>query len=444
MVEKIDKATLEPEQNLEPVALLPDLRSPLERFRTKPRKTLSVTDLVSPSWCELQYWYTLTKHGKKRATPAMRKGSKVHKALEDQVHRTVVMNVQTKEEAWGLRLWNIIQGLQSLRETGMTREMEVWGIIHGQVVNGVIDELSYNCPDRELEENFRLTSSTKNTLPTGQPTLVSFLKQQSANEPANGSIVSKFFKIKSSDEAEPEIENKTKKLHSTSEMMSRIYLTDVKTRAGSVKSMPQGASFRPTLMQLMLYHRLFSEMATGKIDPHTLFNRHGLRPNLPFGDSFISQIAAINSETFYDAPSPSYDPTSEVSLSSSLTVPQDTIELLLAHNSLHSLWTLMMHEFGLTIPHGATNIGDVLKVEYRSQSDGAILGIKTFLYEECVLSAYLEDGLRWWRGERDARGVCVEEAYKCGFCEFADDCDWRKTKVEDAVRVHRDRTKSLI
>lgn len=374
----------------------------------------------------------------------MKKGSKVHQALEDQVHRTVVMDVQTKEEAWGLRLWNIIQGLQTLRETGMTREMEVWGIIHGQVVNGVIDELSYNCPNRELEETSRLARSTKDALPTGQLTLESFLKQQPAKEHANGRIVSQFFKIKRSDEAEPESENKAKKLHSSPEKMSRVYLTDVKTRAGSVKCMPQGASFRPTLMQLMLYHRLFSDMATGKIDPHTLFNRHGLKPNLPFGDSFISQIAAINTETFYDAPSPSYDSTSEVSLSSSLTVPQDTIELLLAHNSLHSLWTLMMHEFGLTIPDGATNIGDVLKVEYRSQSDGAILGIKTFLYEEGVLSAYLEDGLRWWRGERDARGVCVEEAYKCGFCEFADDCEWRKTKVDDAVRVHRERTKSVV
>lgn len=374
----------------------------------------------------------------------MKKGSKVHQALEDQVHRTVVMDVQTKEEAWGLRLWNIIHGLQSLRETGMTREMEVWGIIHGQVVNGVIDELSYNCPNRELEETSRLARSTKDALSTGQLTLESFLKQQSAKEPANGSIMSKFFKIKQSDEAGPESENNVKKLHSSPKELSRIYLTDVKTRAGSVKSMPQGASLRPTLMQLMLYHRLFSDMATGKMNPQTLFNRHGLKPNLPFGDSFISQIAATNTETFYDAPSPSYDSTSEVPLSSTLTVPQDTIELLLAHNSLQSLWTLMMREFGLTIPDGATNIGDVLKVEYQRQSDGAILGTKTFLYDERVLSAYLEDGLRWWRGERDARGVGVEEAYKCGFCEFADDCEWRKTKVEEAVRVHRERTKSLV
>ena len=63
---------------LDPTPGVPDLRSPLERFRTKPKKALSVTDLISPSWCELQYWYALTKCGKKRRTPAMRQGSKVH------------------------------------------------------------------------------------------------------------------------------------------------------------------------------------------------------------------------------------------------------------------------------------------------------------------------------------------------------------------------------
>lgn len=368
----------------------------------------------------------------------------MHQKLEDQVHRTVMMDVQTKEEAWGLRFWNIIQGLQTLRETGMTRELEVWGIIDGQVVNGVIDELSYICPNRELEETSRLPRTTNDALLIGQVTLESFLKQQSAKDPANGSIMSKFFKTQRYDEAEPESEKNAKKFHSSTSRISRIYLTDVKTRTGSVKSMPQGASFRPTLMQLMLYHRLFSDMATGNIDPFTLFSRHGLNPNLPFGDSFISQIAVVNAETFYDAPSPSYDSTSEVPSSSSLTVPQDTIDLLLAHNSLHSLWTLMMREFSITIPDVATNIGNVLKVEYRGQNDGAILGVKTFLYEESVLSAYLEDSLKWWKGERNARGVCVEEAYKCGFCEFADDCEWRKTKTEEAVRVHRERTKSVV
>src|SRR6187402_1522359 len=131
----------------------PDMRSPLERFRTPPKKAFSVTDLVSPAWCELQYWYTLTKHGRKRRTPAMKEGTRVHRVLEEQVHTMVKIDITTREDAWGLRIWNVIQGLRTLRDTGQTRELEIWGTVDGLVVNGVIDELSYICPDTELEES---------------------------------------------------------------------------------------------------------------------------------------------------------------------------------------------------------------------------------------------------------------------------------------------------
>ncbi|KAK1918901.1 hypothetical protein P3342_001030 [Pyrenophora teres f. teres] len=43
-----------------------DTRSPLERFRTKPKKPLSVTDLISPAWCELQYFTPLASLGANR------------------------------------------------------------------------------------------------------------------------------------------------------------------------------------------------------------------------------------------------------------------------------------------------------------------------------------------------------------------------------------------
>ena len=105
----------------------PDTRSPLERFRRPPKKPLSVTDLISPAWCELQYYYTLSKHGKKKRTPAMKQGTKIHKALEDEVHRMEPVTILTKEDGWGLRIWNVIQGLRTLKETGCTRELEIWG-----------------------------------------------------------------------------------------------------------------------------------------------------------------------------------------------------------------------------------------------------------------------------------------------------------------------------
>lgn len=356
----------------------------------------------------------------------MRQGSAVHKTLEEQVHKTVAVDVQSKEDAWGLRIWNIIQGLQTLRETGMTREMEVWGILDGQVVNGIIDELSFICPDRELEE-------------------ASGPKQISDKSAAAGQSISDFFE-QEPENAPQDSHSALKNLSSLLKKTSRVYITDVKTRG--VKSVPTGASFRPTLMQLFLYHRLLSDLATNRTNPAIFFDRYSLDPDRPFSDAFVAQIAAISTENFHEAPSETPSPTSippspDPSLSPP-KIPHDTVDLLLTHNSLRQLWTLMTREFALTMPGGAASIGDVLKVEYRTQTDGAILGIKTFLYDDDIISKYLEDGMSWWKGEREARGVCVEEAYKCGWCEFADECDWRREKVEQATMAHRIRTKSAV
>ena len=403
-------ASAEPSINLPSPALKPevaDLRSPLERFRTKPMKALSVTDLVSPSWCELQYWYVLTKHGKKRRTPAMKQGSVVHKTLEDQVHRTVEVEIKKSEDAWGLRIFNIIQGLRTLRDTGMTRELELWGIIDGQIVNGVIDELSYRCPDRELEE---ASEKPKNDEPPpDQRSIESFFRREGAQPPEDGLSTG------------PRTDSKAS---------PKIYLMDVKTRG--VKSVPKGASFRPTLMQLFIYRRLLTDIASNKVDASILFARYGLNPSETFSDSFIAQIGNLN-EVYFDVPIAS----SHEDLSGAPSSTQDSMEVLLEHNSLAQLWQCMIEEFQRTMPDGPDSIGKVLKVEYRNQSDGEIQGEKSFLYDDKLLQKYIEDEMRWWKGERDAVGVPVEEAYKCGYCEFSEDCSWRKNKIEEATEAHR-------
>ena len=391
---------------------LPDPLSPLERFRTKRKKALSVTDLVSPSWCELQYWYTLTKFGKKRATPAMKQGTLIHKKLEDQVHVTIAVEAPTAEDAWGLRIWNVIQGLRTLRETGMTREFEVWGVIDGQVVNGVIDELSHICPDRELEEAGSLRNTdnpSQQILPSDQLTIQDFFRQnkgtprsQSVDPQANGSPTQN----------------------------SRVYITDVKTR--SVRSVPQGASFRPTMMQLMLYHRLLSSLAEGKVESAIIFERYRLNAVKTFSDSFMVSL----SELYYN---PSSDPEA---IQASQEPPSsnqspDTLQTILEHNNLNGLWALLTEELRTSFPSGASSIGTVLQAEYRTPTDGDVLGRKTILYDDKLVSTYIDSELKWWRGERPAEGVCEAEAYKCGYCEFAEECTWRKEKIDHAIQRNR-------
>lgn len=341
----------------------------------------------------------------------MRQGSAVHKILEDQVHQTVAVDITSKEDAWGLRIWNIIQGLKTLRETGMTRELEVWGTVDGLVVNGVIDELSYTCPDPDLEEAEENKEKTTKPLPADQTTITDFLGEPST-------LVSNGHNVFQNNQ--------------TSKKSPKIYITDVKTRG--IKSIPKGASFRPTLMQLMLYRRFLSDLATNKVNADVLFDRYAVNPDTQFSDRFIAQIGNLN-QTF-DLPSSPSTTTSDFPSS------QDSMTVLLSHNSLRSLWTLMIAEFAHTMPR-LHSIGNVLRAEYRNASDGDVMGAKTFLYDDAQVRAYLEDEMRWWKGERGPRGVCLEEACKCGFCEFADECGWRKNKIEEATEKMR-RSRSAV
>ena len=339
----------------------------------------------------------------------MRQGSAVHKILEDQVHQTVAIDITSKEDAWGLRIWNVIQGLKTLRETGTSRELEVWGTVDGLVVNGVIDELSYICPDPELEEVEEKSNKEPKTLPANQATITDFLGGSTLDSSGHN-VFQNIRSLKSS---------------------PRIYLTDVKTRG--IKSIPKGASFRPTLMQLMLYHRFLSDLATNKVNADLLFDRYALEPDAQFSNNFVAQIGSLNE--VFDVPS---SPETE-----SLQSSQDSMTVLLSHNSLRSLWKFMIAEFAHTMPAGVKSIGNVLKAEYRNANDGEIMGAKTFMYDDKRMQEYLDDEMRWWKGERGPQGVCLEEAYKCRSCEFADECGWRKNKIEEAMQKMR-RSRSTV
>ncbi|KAK7516148.1 putative exonuclease V [Phyllosticta citriasiana] len=372
-----EPAQVEPDAAAEPS---PDDRSPLERFRTLPKKPLSVTDIVSPAWCELQYWYTLTKHGRKRRTPAMKEGSRVHKTLEEQVHTTVEVLVKTREDAWGLKIWNIIQGLRTLRNLGFTRELEVWGVVDGQVVNGIIDELSYTRPDT------RRRRKSKSASP----------EPKESGEPASDS--------------------------------KQVFITDVKTRGS--KTLPSGSSLRPTEMQLMLYRKLLVNLATNQVNADTVLERYRLKPHEQFTDAFIAEVAQLDFN-FSDEP-----PNEDTAMMNS---QDDSISELVAHNTLNKLWQLMIQEFSRAMP-GPDAVNGLLRAEFRESKTGDCLGNKFFDYDEEVLGRYLADEMSWWRGERGAKGVDVEEAFKCRFCDFAEICDWRKNKVDEAVAKSRQRS----
>ncbi|KAK2597374.1 hypothetical protein QQS21_005998 [Conoideocrella luteorostrata] len=376
-----------------------DGRTPLQMFRSYPRKPLTVTDLTAGSWCELQYWYTLTKlpGGRRTKTPAMKGGSKIHKKLEDEVHTTIQIDVLTKEDGFALRLWNFIQGLRTLRETGLTRELEVWGVVHGNFVNGVIDAVSHNNPNPEFEEE---------------------LAEQTERDP-NQTSLTDFF-------------TQSGKSHET--ISHKIYLIDVKTR-GSLTPVSKPL-LRPAKIQLLLYHRFLSDIAAGKLDFLKLFRRYGLDPDDTLSDGFIAQIGHLHDEIFEDSVFSAAnsigtgDSQNSVGSENSIS-PKDG---LLNYQTLRELISLVDDEVKLAFPEGEASMGQMLRVQYVHRDDGRELDIHDFPASHQVLDTYLTRYMRWWQGERKAVGVDIEEAFKCRTCEFAPECSWRNALAEEQMQ----------
>ena len=461
-----------------------DLRSPLKRFREPPNKAFSVSDLISPSWCEQQYWYTLTKHGRKKSTPSMKSGKAVHKILEDEVSTTVPVKITTKEDAWALRIWNVIQGLRMLRERGITREFEVWGLVDGELVNGIIDQLSYECPDPHLEAeaaaHYASIEAERATVPEYQMSLSEYLLS-----PAQGGK-------KLSDLGTADTSRRRNRRRSSSEsdiprpqlpphlqVFPRIYLQDVKTRGSRSVPTLKSSSFLPTQLQLDLYYHMLSRLVTtDEVSIELLASRYSFDPQRPFTDAFISEVGGLNDQFFettsnlrYD--DPDYVPTPDDAHKTtpsffhnpSPSLSEDSTSLLLEYNNLSELWQFMKQQLRLTFlppaSSGETNVSGndstnvapsipaesqprtlesymtilspLLSAKFVSATPTTdetgtgvrVLGTRSFLFDPATMTSYIRSQMEWWRGFRRPRGVDITDAWKCRICEFKDICEWR-------------------
>jgi exonuclease V len=396
-----------------------DSRSPLERFRSPPKKTLSVTDLVSPAWCELQYWYSLTKFGRVRQTPIMKQGTKIHREKELEVHEEVQVKPVSSEDRFGIKLWNMINGLRTLRTRGLTRELGVIGMIDGEVINGVIDALSYKCPDEEKEASIHRAAEAPSDKTVSPAKKKKSKKSSSSKDITSQRTLSEFF-------ANPGVINNENESQSgfgsNPDDRRSIYLIDIKTR--KAKGLPGATQMRPTRMQLMLYHRLLTEMAHGAVDADRVFQRYRLDKDSVFTDTFLAEMSNIDSGSSYGQSSEDDN-----------EPPDDPVSEILDHKTLSKLWTLMVSEFSKTFT--AAPLSPLLTVEYRASSSGDVIGQNPFALDSVELNSYVASEMQWWRGERPARGVEIEEASKCSICEFAESCSWRRAKIAQAATSAR-------
>lgn len=79
---------------------------------------------------------------------------------------------------------------------------------------------------------------------------------------------------------------------------------------------------------------------------------------------------------------------------------------------------------------------DVLQIEYRHQDSSSLIGLSVVPYDEAQLRAELQNNLSYWTGQREPRGVDIEEAWKCRMCAYEEICDWRKNSSQAPETIH--------
>jgi len=173
-----------------------------------------------------------------------------------------------------------------------------------------------------------------------------------------------------------------------------IDLVELKTR--STKSLPSKAQREANRLQVSLYRKLWDDLVAGRTTKHV-----------------IKKHIALNFEKEFGAD-------------------------LLAHISASGLGCRNLDELLDELSTKAASMVLVRRsaVEYCHQADASTIALTDVEYDERWLQTRLLHAAHYWLGEREAVGVAIEEAWKCGRCEFSDVCEWRRRRADECARAN--------
>ncbi|KAK9324764.1 exonuclease V [Lipomyces orientalis] len=441
--------------------------SMLETYKS--HEKLYVTDVVGPSWCELQYFYKYYFNDFK-PTAIMSKGTDIHKELEKEymLEIPIATEQMTREDKQAVKLLNMLLMLQSLtqgarrhEENVIIREFPVFGFFENVLVSGIIDEVSfmYDRPIQEgtefIDVDFPEISNQRRDTPLATqqqtlsleanagtvpfPTLESFsTSQPSARD--QSSIMSYFRPLSQASVAEIIHDQSKEPLdvshsvsnHENGEMCTyasqvkrrKLRIADSKTRY--IRQLPHDSQQRSTYYQLLIYHRLLTDLTNGIFDFGRMMTVLKLDADAELSDIFKSEIqqnkyvtATLSAEILEDIQHRS----------------DEYRALLLSLRTLREVWDALRLKFS----EFAGDMSENMSVVYYWQNDGQVFAGIDYTYKEEDLQEFVSSSLSYWRGERDPKGVDVEDAYKCRSCPYADQCLWRLEKIRESTERNRAR-----
>lgn len=105
---------------------------------------------------------------------------------------------------------------------------------------------------------------------------------------------------------------------------------------------------------------------------------------------------------------------------------------------------LLDHLLGRLTSCSLPRVGAKVRVEYCHQGSGDIIGVTEVAFEEATLRSEVKGHLAYWKGEREPRGVDMEDSWKCSMCPYEDACEWGKDQGETAVTANNNKRAKLV
>ncbi|KAJ6479187.1 exonuclease V [Mycena vitilis] len=479
--------------------------SPIHRYRRN--GTLSVTDLISLAWCEVQFDYGMrqkrfrrladrpasfrAESGKEilvqrdvaaRNDKTTKRGQFIHKELERELRpEEIQIVITTEEERWALRLITLLSSLVSLSVEGRAREIPVFGVVDGVATVGIIDELAVR--DQPEPSTGTKRAASDSALPPPKRECRTPSPPACAAEPSPA--------------APPQC----------------VRVIDTKTRRSN--SLPSDEDAEPAQLQVMLYHRLLSALLSVLVpfDFPALWALVGVLPSAAFSSAFLRQATQIlgtesvpvcleevvlllrtrlgeinlpaldrTLEIIYRpqykypelrrsdrgksrAPAPGSSTREDEEVAKAIEMSlTDVFELHLAVALKESGALLnempppgMQPDSARLNPGSANGEGTTRVLEKEptvavlndcqtQESAGRpdVIGTKHFLMDDAHLDTYLHNALDWWRGKRKPRGVSDRQTGRCFSCEYREGCEWREQKAAEKASEAKLRRRGLM
>ncbi|KAF6758959.1 exonuclease V [Ephemerocybe angulata] len=467
-----------------------------EKWDPKTRiQVLSVSNVVSPRWCEQRFVYGFLRRRSESPTSffsgkgkrikvdmkiaeenaAQRKrGMDVHLYLEREIsEKKYSIRPRFWEERWALRILGIFAALRSLIDNCLTREMPVFGFINDVLIVGIIDEVAKvelpvvfiaaqtpSASEQDIEDHPSPQKTNSRTKVGAKCDLGWFLKgtpdtQGSKNIELNAQYT--------------------------------LHIAEIKTRA--TETTPADSDSVGSCDQLMLYRGLLNNLlfSPERFDFPGLWARIKVDSTAPFSTEFLKQagILAHNEgfkRTNLDTLVESWELAVERLKRSGVRSVDEKLSLVYRHqhgildartsagkapqderrmdidtylgNDVHPrsrLHAPRPHESRRLPPGAKTTLNAEIKGNSRASGtalspqnalplpprldDGTykVISHKEIIYDEGMVQENLESTLELLRGEREPLGVPVELAWRCNTCEYRDDCEWREEMAGLAV-----------